>query len=164
MLQLFHKVFWQNNEIYGEFLSSLCWLFKYMKIWSRSFPVPYSSVPRVFLLVEKLGKYFLTIFRNTAKTAEETTSGLTHYRTMFPLYRNYASDLQYMVWYTVQKMKFSIREFFSKCDQIRCKLRIWSHLLKKSWTENFIFCAVIERKLLITGQTFFFRWGEKEGS
>ena len=30
----------------------------------------------------------------------------------------------------------------SKCDQIRSFLRIWSHLLKKSLTENFIFCAV----------------------
>ena len=39
-------------------------------------------------------------------------------------------------------MKFSIKNFFSKCDQIRRKLRIWSHLLKKSLMENFIFCAV----------------------
>ena len=43
---------------------------------------------------------------------------------------------------TAQKMKFSIKGFFSKCDQIRKKLRIWSHLLKKSLMENFIFCAV----------------------
>ena len=39
---------------------------------------------------------------------------------------------------TAQKMKFSIKDFFSKCDQIRSFLRIWSHLLK----QNFIFCAV----------------------
>ena len=39
-------------------------------------------------------------------------------------------------------MKFFIRDFFSKCDQIRRKLRIWSHLQKKSLMENFIFCAV----------------------
>ena len=43
---------------------------------------------------------------------------------------------------TVQKMKFSIMDFFSKCDQIRSFLRIWSHLLKKSVMKNFIFCAV----------------------
>ena len=43
---------------------------------------------------------------------------------------------------TAQKIKFSIKDFFSKCDQIRWKLRIWSHLLKKSLIENFIFCAV----------------------
>ena len=39
-------------------------------------------------------------------------------------------------------MNFSIKDFFSKCDQIRRKLQVWSHLLKKSVTENFIFCAV----------------------
>ena len=43
---------------------------------------------------------------------------------------------------TAQKMKFSIKNFFSKCDEIRKKLRIWSHLLKKSLMENFIFGGV----------------------
>ena len=42
-------------------------------------------------------------------------------------------------------MKFSIKDFFSKCDQICSFLRIWSHLLKKSLMENFIFCAVLEQ-------------------
>ena len=37
---------------------------------------------------------------------------------------------------TVQKMKFSIKDFFSKCDQIRRKLRIWSYLLKKSFMKT----------------------------
>ena len=32
---------------------------------------------------------------------------------------------------TAQKMKFSIKNFVSKCDQIRRNLRIWSHLLQK---------------------------------
>ena len=32
--------------------------------------------------------------------------------------------------HTAQKMKFSIKDFFSKYDKIRRKLRIWSHLLK----------------------------------
>ena len=41
-----------------------------------------------------------------------------------------------------QKKKFSIKDFFSKCDQIRRKLWIWSHLLKKSLMENFFFCAM----------------------
>ena len=40
------------------------------------------------------------------------------------------------------KMKFSIKDFFSKCDQIRSCLRIWSHLPKKSLMENFILSAV----------------------
>ena len=40
------------------------------------------------------------------------------------------------VFCTAQKIKFSIKDFFSKRDKIR------SHLLKKSLMENFIFCAV----------------------
>ena len=43
---------------------------------------------------------------------------------------------------TAKKMEFSIKDFFSKCDQICRKLRTWSHFLKKSLMENFIFCAV----------------------
>ena len=39
-------------------------------------------------------------------------------------------------------MNFSIKDYFSKCDHIRRKLRIWSQLLKNSLMKNFIFCAV----------------------
>ena len=54
----------------------------------------------------------------------------------------------YLIYYLIRpsyhctKNELSIKNFFSKCDQIRRKLRIWSHLLKKSSVENFIFCAV----------------------
>ena len=41
-----------------------------------------------------------------------------------------------------KKMKFSVKDFFSKSDQIRRKLRIWSHLLQKSLVKNFNFYAV----------------------
>ena len=41
-----------------------------------------------------------------------------------------------------KNMKFSIQDFLRKCDQIRSFLRSWSHLLKESLMENFIFCAV----------------------
>ena len=47
-----------------------------------------------------------------------------------------------LVLVTAQKVKFSIKDFYSKCDQIRRKLWIWSHLLKKSLLKNFIFCTV----------------------
>ena len=40
-------------------------------------------------------------------------------------------------------MKFSIKDFFSKCDQILSFLLIWSHLLKKPLMENFIFYAFV---------------------
>ena len=45
--------------------------------------------------------------------------------------------------YTAQKMTFSMKNFFSKYDQICSFLRIWSHLLKKSLMEKFIFCSVL---------------------
>ena len=44
---------------------------------------------------------------------------------------------------TAQKMKFSIKDFCSKCNQIRIFLRIWSYLPEKSPIEIFIFlCSV----------------------
>ena len=48
-------------------------------------------------------------------------------------------------------MKFPIKNFSSKCDQIRSFLRIWSHLLEKSLMENFIFCAVNLKQLWNAG-------------
>ena len=45
--------------------------------------------------------------------------------------------------HTAQKIKFSIKDFSSRCDQNCRKLRIWSHLLKKSLMKNFIFYAVL---------------------
>ena len=58
--------------------------------------------------------------------------------------------------YTAQKMKFSIKDFFSNCDQIRRNLRIWSHLMKKSLMENFIFCAVLVVLNLLKSQPITF--------
>ena len=42
-----------------------------------------------------------------------------------------------------KKMKFFIKDFFSRRDQIHRKLQLCSHLLKKSLIENLIFCAVL---------------------
>ena len=60
------------------------------------------------------------------------------------------------IYITAQKMKFCINDFFSKCDQIGRKLRIWSNLLKKSLIENFIFCAVhiATKQLLVNDKEF----------
>ena len=57
------------------------------------------------------------------------------------VYKNTGFQL-YSGMLTAQKMKLFIKNFFSKCDQIRRELPIWSHLVKKSLMENFIFCAV----------------------
>ena len=53
--------------------------------------------------------------------------------------RFFRGSLLCLLLVTVQKMKFFINDFFSKSDQIRRKLWTWSHLLKKSLMENFIF-------------------------
>ena len=45
--------------------------------------------------------------------------------------------------HTAEKMKLSIKDFFSKSDQILRKLQTGTHLLKKSLMENFLLCAVM---------------------
>ena len=50
------------------------------------------------------------------------------------IYKSFTEDC--LMQYTAQKMKFSIKDFFSKCDQIR-------RFLKKSLMENFIFSTVV---------------------
>ena len=65
----------------------------------------------------------------------------------------------------VQKMKFYIEDFLSKCDQIRRKLRIWSHLLKKSLMETSFFvkclvriqyeCGKIQTRKTLNTDTFY---------
>ena len=64
-----------------------------------------------------------------------------------------SGNIFFLLSVTAQKVKFSIKGFFSKCDQIRRKLRIWSHLLKKSLVENFLFCAVLDICIFILGIT-----------
>ena len=49
-------------------------------------------------------------------------------------------------------MKFSIKDFFSKSDQIRSFLQIGSHLLEKSLMKNFAFCALEEQFCSQKGQ------------
>ena len=51
----------------------------------------------------------------------------------------------------LKKMRFSTKDFFSKYDQILRKLRICSHLLKKSLMENPIFCEVKKERRTISG-------------
>ena len=53
---------------------------------------------------------------------------------------------------TAQKMRFTVNDFFNKCDQIRSFVRISWHLLKKLLMENFIFCVVPQK----IGRTYLF--------
>ena len=59
-------------------------------------------------------------------------------------------------------MKFSTKDSFSKYDQIHRKLRVWSHLLKKSFMENFIFCAVYRVNIRI--QPKYGKWQARKSS
>ena len=69
---------------------------------------------------------------------------------------------------TAKRTKLSIKDIFSKCDQIHWLLRIWSHSLKKSLTENFLYSSqcfsknidylkTSKAKLLILNLHFSFR-------
>ena len=51
--------------------------------------------------------------------------------------------------FTAQKMKYSIKDFFSIYDKIHNLLRIWSHLLKRLLMEVFIFCAVLDLRFKV---------------
>ena len=90
----------------------------------------------------------LQIFKNiffyrTPPMAASSGGWVYHWKHVFREYRKRPG-----VWYgliridTAQNMKFSIMDFFSKCDQIPSKLQNWSNLLKKSLTKNLNFCAV----------------------
>ena len=79
------------------------------------------------------------------KLGEETSPSPTLEKSKLSLSLDQQSEVSHG--FTAQKMKSSIKDFSSKCDQIRSFLRIWSHLLEKSLIENFIFCAVFVFKV-----------------
>ena len=54
-------------------------------------------------------------------------------------------------------MNFSFKNLFSKCEHIRIKLRIYSHLPNKFLTENFIFCVVNIIGFTTKSYKFFFK-------
>ena len=63
-------------------------------------------------------------------------------RTFFFAHLCFACPIERIEINNIQKMTLSIKDFFSKCDQIRSFLKIWLHLLKTSLIEHFMFCAV----------------------
>ena len=84
------------------------------------------------------GPYFLRINKKRFPVlCEKWTTGM-------------GGDIELFKTYTVLKIKFFIKDSFSKCDQICSFLRIWSHLLKKYSMENFIFCVVLSLVVVST--------------
>ena len=88
--------------------------------------------------------YFIIILLSYTNEILQYSVGHSTYLCFVECCRSKFNILKFVIGvYIGQKMKFSIKDFFSNCDQIRNSLRIWSHLLKKSLMENFIFCAVL---------------------
>ena len=96
-----------------------------------------------FLKIHKTKKCYLFVLAIFIDEVIRTLSNIYN-----GIYRK--NTLSIVLYSTAQEMKFSIKDFFSTCDQIRRTLWIWSYLLKKALTENFIFCAV--RITLLTVQ------------
>ena len=84
---------------------------------------------------------FYLIFRNVNGYFEEIKK--SKYLTLFPTNKSKGKTKRC----TAQKKKLSIKDFSSKCYQLRWNLRILSHVLEKSLMENLIFCAVIWRTM-----------------
>ena len=67
--------------------------------------------------------------------------------------------------FTAQKMKFSIKDFFSKCDQIRSFLQTWSISLVKfslRKTSSFVLCFsfLLENRLVELNEIWKSTWKE----
>ena len=115
-----------------------------------AFDIPY------FLIAQYLGNGVVTKFKKSVGRTIDTFGSNKKFHTFMKVlnYRfikwtylfvpmtHWVSVENFQAQNTAQKMKFSIKDFFSKCDQVRSFRRIWSHLPKKSLIENFIFCAM----------------------
>ena len=101
-------------------------------------------------------------FLNREVCREDNLPSLTNFPSYFLLLEKnifrFENFFRYIIFFsesflsstTAQKVKFSMKDFFRKLNQIRSFLRIWSHLLEISLMENFIFCTVyIERIKLL---------------
>ena len=87
--------------------------------------------------------FIVTYSHERSKYLPRILLWITIYRKMlWGQYLQYSIKSKYLpqnsLWGTAQKMKLSIKDFV----HLSSFLRIWSHLLKKSLMENFIFCAV----------------------
>ena len=100
--------------------------------------------PLFWLVNTCLPRSHLLELRQLPKTNPKSTWKKSVWR-LFILYNKYHCT----------KMKFSIKDFFSKCDQILGNLRIWPHLLKKSLMENFTFCAVLQPNGIVSSRKIY---------
>ena len=118
--------------------SSFSYLRKFLEIFKRKGNLISSKI--LVFLEQYLGSHRM-LWMFYALTSAYINSFFILYSVWFC---NFLGDSRvgYNWWSLHKKMMFSLKDFFSKCDQIRNFLRIWSHLIKKSLKENFTFCAV----------------------
>ena len=102
------------------------------------------------------------------KVSEFTTSGsFLNFNTRVPSAEFFMTQRLFVIYqmiciasqenfYIIQYSKWIyIKGCIIKCDQIRRKLRIWSHLLRNPLVENFMFCSVAMQ--LFSAQQIFLR-------
>ena len=78
----------------------------------------------------------------SSKLSEGHITSIMFIKMQYKSVNNVMKSWAEILYNITQQMKFSIKDFFSKFDQILRKLWVWSHLLKKSLMENFIFSVV----------------------
>ena len=108
------------------------------RLWHSCFPVNFAKVLRTAFL------------QNTFRWQLLSTLGIKllaclHLDQSFLNERNFRHNVANC---TAQKIKFFVMDFFSKCDQFRSFLWIWSHLLKKFLMEKFIFSAALYKPIM----------------
>ena len=135
--KVFRKHFRQSPENTAKLKKMLSFFLKWI-----TFTCLHGVEPRFRILrwMQAEFCYFDSIFRHpgTANIRPEETSFLMSPKEIYLV--QLIADLQPIFANKhCTKMKFSIKYFFSICDQICRKLWVWSHLLKKSLMENFIF-------------------------
>ena len=93
---------------------------------------------------------FCKIFKNIFCTEHLLSLSFCHSRMSSNLKCSIfsSSSISLLSFFTAQKRKLSIRDFFGKCEQIHSFVSICSHLLKKSFMESFIFCTMLVKALL----------------
>ena len=149
-----------DSQVHTEKLTVLCTVSCMKSVQIRSFSGSYFSVSRLntrrngpektlyldsFRAVVYYISHFLVEFHRFNafhhKMARPTLKILQHLLQDFKSVSDHFRRLWIKgLWQSIaQKMRVFVKGFFSKCDQIRWSLQIWSHLLKESLMKNFIF-------------------------
>ena len=150
----FLRILWNFLETfsYGTLSLAASVLSLFSQITNNRFAIWLKGVPHMFTHLEffqQFSKHFKLLFKivfgyyEQNRSPENTLFCLSFYKKRIKVFWCIKHPFQkFLSANTAQRMKFSTKNFFSKCDQIYSKLRNWSHLLKKSVIGNFIFGVV----------------------